>query len=387
MKFMGYTRPDGRVGIRNHVLVMATCVCATDTARIVSSNVNGTVTFHNQNGCGQIGKDFEMTLDVEAGYAANPNVYGTVLIGLGCEEHQVRLVAQAIRERTNKPLVSFVIQEEGGTIATVEKATRAAQQMVIEASGCIREECDLNEIILATNCGGSDPTSGIAANVVMGYVSDKHVAEGGTSILSETPELIGAEHLLAKRAVNQGVADKIWKITKDFEDYFKIFGYDVRAGDPSPGNFEGGITTLEEKSLGCIKKTGNSSIIDVVGYAKQLDNIHGLIIMDTESHDPSSVAAMAAGGAQLCIFSSGRGTPTGNPIIPVIKITGNRETYEKMMDNIDFDTSALVFAEKQIGELGEELYTEMLKVLNGKLTKQEVLGITEMAIGRQCNYT
>ncbi len=387
MTFMGYRRPDGRVGVRNYVLIMPTCVCSADAARIASQNVRGTVTFHNQNGCGQIGKDFEMTMDIEAGYAANPNVYGTVLIGLGCEEHQVHLVEEAIRKRTNKPLVSFVIQEVGGTIKAVELATRAAQQMVRDASACMREKCEISELILGTNCGGSDPTSGIAANVVMGYVSDKLVSAGGTSILSETPELIGAEHILAARAVTKEIGDRIFQITKNFEEHFKNVGYDVREGNPSPGNFEGGITTLEEKSLGCIKKIGHSPIVAVIDYAKQIDNIHGLVIMDTESHDPSSVAAMAAGGSQVCIFSSGRGTPSGNPIIPVIKITGNRNTWQKMSDNIDMDTSALLFGEKNLEQLGEELFSELLCVINGKLTKQEILGCTEMAIGRQCNYT
>ena len=384
---MGYRRPDGRVGIRNKVLIMPTCVCSADVARIVSSNVNGTVTFHNQNGCGQIGKDFQMTMDIEAGYAANPNVYGTVLIGLGCEEHQVSLVTEAIRKRTNKPLVSFVIQEVGGTIKTVELATRAAQKMVIEASRVSRIECNVSELILGTNCGGSDPTSGVSANVVMGYASDKLVGLGGTSILSETPELLGAEHILAGRAVNEEVAKSIYRITKDFEDHFKNVGYDVRDGDPSPGNFVGGITTLEEKSLGCIKKAGNAPIQAVIEYAHQIDNIKGLVIMDTESHDPSSVAAMAAGGAQMCVFSSGRGSPTGNPIIPVIKITGNKFTFEKMSDNIDFDTSGMLYGQSTIEELGEDLFELILDVAEGMMTKNEILGITEMAIGRQCNYT
>lgn len=387
MKFMGYRRPDGRVGIRNYVLIMPTCVCAADAARIAAQNVNGAVTFHNQNGCGQIGKDFQMTMDIEAGYAANPNVYGTVLIGLGCEEHQTHLVEAEIKERTNKPLVSMVIQEVGGTIKAVELATRAAMNMVVEASQCVRTPCDISELILGTNCGGSDPTSGIAANVVMGYASDKLVENGGTSILSETPELIGTEHILAARAVNEQVGNRIFEITKEFEDHFKNVGYDVREGNPSPGNFEGGITTLEEKSLGCIKKVGHSPIVAVIDYAKQIDNIHGLVVMDTESHDPSSVAAMAAGGAQLCVFSSGRGTPSGNPIIPVYKITGNRNTYNKMSDNIDFDTSPMLFGEAKMEDLGEELFSEIVSVANGKLTKQEILGCVEMAIGRQCNYT
>lgn len=387
MKFNGYRRCDGRVGIRNQVLILPTCVCAADTARIVAQNVKGTVTFHNQNGCGQIGKDFQMTMDIEAGYAANPNIYGTIVIGLGCEEHQASLVCAAIRERTNKPLESIVIQDVGGTIRAVELASRMAQKMVIEASQVSRTECDISELILATNCGGSDPTSGICANVVMGYVCDMLVELGGTAILSETPELLGAEHILAARAVNENVAKRIYEITKNFEAHFRNVGYDVRDGDPSPGNFRGGITTLEEKSLGCIRKTGTSPIVEVIDYAKQIDSIKGLVIMDTESHDPSSVAAMAAGGAQLCLFSSGRGSPTGNPIIPVFKITGNKFTYQKMSDNIDFDASAMLYGEASVEDLGKKLLSETLNVANGMLTKNEILGCTEMAIGRQCNYT
>ena len=386
MKFWGYRRPDGRVGIRNHVLIMPTCLCAADAARLAAEHVQGAVTFHNQCGCGQIGKDFEMTMDMEAGTAANPNVYGTVLIGLGCEEHQAALVAKEIRKRTNKPLEILVIQEVGGTIKTVELATRLAQKMVLEASACMREECDVSELILGTQCGGSDSTSGIAANVVMGCACDKLVELGGTPVLSETGELIGAEQVLARRAETPEVAEQIWGITKDLQDYFKLFGYDIHDGNPSPGNFRGGISSLEEKSLGCIKKAGSSPIRAVFGYAKQIEGVHGLVIMDTEAMDNSSVAAMAAGGTQLCVFSTGRGTPTGNPIVPVLKMTGNAETFRFLGDNIDFDASGVITEGADPSALGEALFEELIRVANGKLTKQEVLGCTEMAIGRYCNY-
>ena len=386
MTFYGYRRPDGRVGVRNYVLILPASVCASDTTRIIAQQVNGAVTFNNQNGCSQVASDQQLTMDVLAGYAANPYVYGTVIVSLGCENCQMDLVAEAIQERTNKPLKKVIIQEVGGTIKAVDIATRYAREMVEQASRLQREEFPMSELILGTECGGSDPTSGLAANVLIGQVSDLLVADGGTSILSETTEFIGAEHILARRAVNQQVHDRILGIVHRYEAALQLVGEEVREGNPSPGNKAGGITTLEEKSLGCIHKGGHSPVSAVYDYAKQVTPKSGLVIMDTPGNDPSSVAAMVAGGAQVVVFSSGRGSPTGNPIVPVIKITGNKLTYAKMEDNIDVDASPIIYGTKTTEELGDELYTMLREVACGKQTKAEALGFTEMAIARVCNY-
>lgn len=385
MKFLGYKRPDGKVGIRNKIFILPASVCASDTTRIIASQVEGTVTFNNQNGCSQVGPDQEFTMDVMAGMAANPNVYGTVIVSLGCENCQMDLVVKAIQERTNKPIVKFIIQENGGTIKTIEKAVRAARKMVQDASKLQREEVSISELIIGTECGGSDMTSGLASNPVIGELSDRIVEAGGTSILSETTELIGAEHILAKRAKNKRIKERIYEIIYRYENAIKLVGAEVREGNPSPGNKAGGLTTLEEKSLGCVHKGGHSQIMEVYDYAKEVKE-KGLVIMDTPGNDPSSIAGMVAGGAQIVIFSTGRGTPTGNPIAPVIKITGNKITFKNMEDNIDYDVSSLIYQEKTLEELGHELLNEIIEVSNGKQTKSEILGYTETAIARVCNY-
>lgn len=385
MNFFGYKRPDGKVGVRNHVLILPASVCASDTARIVASNVQGAITFNNQLGCSQVASDQQFTMDVLAGYAANPNVYATVIISLGCENCQMNLVVDAIKQRTNKPMAQFIIQENGGTITTIERATRAARKFVEEASLLKREEFPISELIIGTECGGSDPTSGLASNVLIDEMSDRMVDFGGTSILSETTELIGGEHILARRAKTPEVKARLLEIVHRYEKALQLVGEEVREGNPSLGNKAGGLTTLEEKSLGCIHKAGHREITEIYDYGKNVDK-KGLVVMDTPGNDPSSVAGMVAGGAQIIVFSTGRGTPTGNPISPVIKITGNKITYANMIDNIDIDASPLIYGEKTLAELGDVLMQEVQDVANGKKTKAESLGYTEMAIARVCNF-
>ena len=385
MTFYGYKRPDGRVGVRNKVLILPASVCASDTTRIIAQQVEGAVTFNNQLGCSQVASDQQYTMDVMTGYAANPNVYGTVVVSLGCENCQMDLVVAAIQERTNKPIKQVIIQEVGGTLKAVDLGVRYAKEMVSDASLLQKEEFPLSELIVGTECGGSDPTSGLAANVLIGEMSDRIVAEGGTSILSETTEFIGAEHILARRAANKEVHDRIFEIVHRYEKALQLVGEEVREGNPSPGNKAGGITTLEEKSLGCIHKGGHTTVNAVYDYAKQVEPKSGLVIMDTPGNDPSSVAAMVAGGAQVVVFSTGRGSPTGNPIAPVIKITGNRITFANMEDNIDVDASPIIYG-GDLKQLGDDFMKLLAEVASGRQTKAEALGFTEMAIARVCNF-
>ena len=385
MNFLGYRRPDGRVGVRNKIFILPASVCASDTTRIIASQIEGAVTFNNQNGCSQVAGDQQLTMDVMAGMAANPNVYGIIVVSLGCENCQMDLVVDAIRERTNKPMETFIIQENGGTITTIERAVRAGRKMAQEASKLQREEFPISELIVGTECGGSDPTSGLASNVLIGELSDRLVALGSTSILSETTEFIGAEHILAARAKTPEIKERIYEIVHRYEKALQLVGEEVRDGHPSPGNIEGGITTLEEKYLGCIHKGGHTEVTAVYDYGKQVEE-KGLVVMDTPGNDPSSVAGMVAGGAQVIVFSTGRGTPTGNPISPVIKITGNKITFANMSDNIDIDASPVIYGPQTLKELGEEFLQEVIEVANGKQTKAETLGYTEMAIARLCNY-
>lgn len=384
--FMGYARPDGRVGIRNHVLVLPTSICASDVCERICRNVEGCVSFHNQNGCSQVAADQQMTMDAMAGFAANPNVAAILAISLGCEGCQNDLVVDAIRERTNKPLRTLVIQEVGGSIRTIEEGTRIARELASQAALQERQEFPVSRLVLGTNCGGSDTSSGLGSNPLIGEVSDWLVAQGGTSVLCETPEFFGGEHILARRASTPEVAEQILKIVKDYEDYVHLFGAEMREGNPSPGNMEGGLTTLEEKSLGCIHKGGHAPINAVYPYAGQLADSEGLVIMDTPGNDPSSVAGLIAGGCQLVLFSTGRGTPTGNAIAPVFRITANPETARKMADNTDMDVCETIYGPRSMEELRDDLVDRLIACCNGQPTCAEALGFTETALPHLCNY-
>lgn len=386
-KFLGYLREDGRVGIRNHVLILPASICASDTAKLIARKVDKTVTFGHQLGCSQVGEDSDMTLRTVVGYGAHPNVYGVIIVGLGCENHQASLIKDEILKIVKKPIKTLVIQEEGGTVNTINKGIELASEMVKEAEKIKREEFPVSKLIVATECGGSDTTSGLASNPTIGELSDTLVSKKASVVLSETTEFIGAEHILARRAKNKEVHDKIYKIVKDFEDSIREnTGKDVREGNPSVGNQEGGLTTLEEKSLGCIHKAGSTTINNVYGYAEHMDTGEGLVIMDTPGNDPSSVAGMVAGGAQIVVFSTGRGTPTGHPIAPVIKVTANRKTWKMMEVNLDFDASGVIYGEKTMKEQGLELYNDLIEYANGKETKAEEFGFTETSIARVANF-
>ncbi len=385
MNFMGYRRPDGKAGIRNKVLILPTCVCSSETCRIVADQVEGAVYVSNQAGCSEVEQNLKICYDMYSGFAANPNIYATVLVGLGCEGCTPDKMADAIRAKTNKPLEVVVIQDEGGTVNAINKAVKAARKFVQEASLVKKEEIPLSELFIGLECGGSDATSGLAANPVVGKVSDMVVDNGGSAVMSETTEFIGAEHILAKRAATPEIKKQIIGICKDLEEHLANVNQNLRTGQPTPGNKEGGISTIEEKSLGCIYKGGTRPIMEVLEYA-QMPTKKGALIMDTPGFDVASVTAMVAGGCQLIIFTTGRGTPTGNIIAPVIKVTGNAKTYANMKDNIDFDASVVLTGEKTIDQRGEELFNEMLEVANGKVTKAEAFGFNECSMQRICKF-
>lgn len=387
MKFWGYRRPDGRVGTRNHVLILATVGCAAETARLAAEGLYGVVSFINQNGCGESSRNLRRTRDVLLGLAAHPNVYGVVAIGLGCEINRMDDFLAELKARTSKPVEALLIQEEGGTIETVAKAKKIARRMIIEASMCRREECDLSELILGVECGGSDATSGLVSNPVMGLVSDRVVAAGGTSMFSETVEMIGAEHILARRAATPEVGQKILDYVKHREQEQIDAGEDVRKTQPSPGNKDGGITTLEEKSLGCIYKGGSTPIVDMIDCAHAPEK-KGLVLMDTPCYDMLSVTAKAAGGCQLIVFTTGRGNAIGNPVVPVMKVTANGDTFRRMNDNIDLDMSGVLTENVSLDEMADRTLRQIADTLSGRLTSAEVLGLgySETIISRACEY-
>ena len=385
MQFWGYKRKDGRAGIRNHILLLPTCACASESCRIAASQVKGAVNIIFNTGCSDVAANTELSQRILTGFACNSNVYGVVIIGLGCETVPHQKLREKIQSMTSKPVVSFGIQEECGTLRTIEKAVRAARDMAAQAAMQQKELCDISELLLGIECGGSDATSGIAANPAVGNLSDRLVDLGASTIMSESIEWIGGEHILAKRATTPAIHNSIIEICQHYEEHLRNAGQDCRAGQPTPGNKAGGLSTLDEKSLGCIRKGGTRPIVEVLEQA-QRPSQHGAIVMDTAGYDISSVTAMVAAGCNAVIFTTGRGTPTGNAIVPVLKVTANAKTFQMMDDNIDIDLSSIIRGEKTYHECGEELLHSIIEICNGKMTKAEVYGFSDIAVDHICRF-
>lgn len=385
MEFWGYKRKDGRAGIRNHVLILPACACGSESLRIVASQVRGAVSIVFNTGCSDVAANTAMSQKVLTGFACNPNVYGVVIIGLGCETVPHRKLREKIEAMTSKPVVSFGIQEEGGTLKTIEKAVRAAREMASAAGMQQKERCDISELLLGIECGGSDATSGLASNPAVGELSDRLVDLGASTMMSESIEWIGGEHVLAKRAATPEIHDQIIRVCEDYEAHLKAAGQDCRAGQPTPGNKDGGLSTIDEKSLGCIRKGGTRPIVEVLAQAERPTK-RGAIVMDTAGYDISSVTSMVAAGCNVIVFTTGRGTPTGNAIVPVLKVTANAHTYSWMEDNMDVDLSGILRGEESISASGERLLTRIHEVANGRLTKAEAYGFSDIAVDHVCRF-
>ncbi|MFO2549464.1 UxaA family hydrolase [Alicyclobacillus cycloheptanicus] len=377
---MGYRRADGRIGVRNHVLVLPVSYEMNQVADRIVRQVPDSVTFRNQHGIDQSGDDLRQTLRVYEGFATHPNIHGVIILGWGHEPYDLQSIA-ATAEAAGKSVELIVLEQVGGMRRAIELGVARTRQMVRDRDAVQREPVPLSEIILGTECGGSDACSGISANPALGVTSDLLVNAGGTSILSETTELMGAEHLLAERAVSREVGDRILYIVRRMEQNAMKMGVDIRGAQPAPGNIEGGITTIEEKSLGCIHKAGHSPIQEVVEYAERPTK-KGLIVMDTPGHDIEQMTGMVAGGAQIAIFTTGRGTPTGCAIAPVIKVSSNSFTYQRMQDHIDLNAGTVIDGTETVQQVGERLFQLMLNVLSGQQTKAERLGHREFGIYR-----
>jgi altronate dehydratase large subunit len=379
-KFLGYKRPNGKVGVRNHVVILPSVACSNEVCNAIARKVKGTISIPHQHGCAQLPFDAEQTARTLIGVGKNPNVAAVLVIGLGCEVVNSSMVASKIAE-SGKPVKNLVIQEIGGSPKTIKEGIRIAKDMVSFASRLRREKSKPNSLILGVECGGSDACSGLSANPALGVTSDLMIKEGGTIILSETTESIGAEHILAKRAINKKVREKILEIVRRTEMRALNLGLDIGKANPAPGNYEGGITTLEEKSLGCVMKGGTSKVMEVLEYS-ELPTQKGLVLMDTPGHDAESMTGLIAGGTQIIAFTTGRGNPLGSPIAPVIKIASNSYLYSKMRDNMDINAGEIVTGNKTIQEIGEKIFREVFRVANGKLTKSEIWGHREFAINR-----
>ena len=380
MKFLGIKRPDGKVGVRNQVVVLPSVVCASEVCNAIAQKVKGVISIPHTHGCTQLAHDAQQTARTLIGIGRNPNVAAVLVIGLGCEMIEPSSIAFGIEE-SNKLVRSLVIQEIGGTPKAIKEGIKIVQEMLAYASRFKRERVSMDSLILGVECGGSDACSGLSANPALGITSDLLIKEGGTVILSETTESIGAEHILAKRAINRSVAKKILQIVKRTERQARSFGVDIAKANPTPGNYKGGITTLEEKSLGCVMKGGSSRVMEVLEYA-ETPTQKGLVLMDTPGQDAESVTGLAAGGAQIIAFTTGRGTPLGSAIAPVIKIATNSYVYSKMRENMDINAGEIITGNKSVQDVGEKILREVIRVASGKLTKSEILGHREFAINR-----
>ena len=384
MHFMGYRRTDGHVGIRNHVVVMPGCICSAGAARKICEK-SGATYLYNPNGCAQDARDTAMTLEILSGLIANGNVYGALIVGLGCESIQEARYMEAIRKKTDKPVRYISIQKEGGLGRTVAHGLELVAQLQQEARACRRESCDISELIVGLECGGSDPTSGFSINVVLGNTSDRLVDLGGTTILCETPEAIGAENILKRRGCTPQVGQQLYDAVLANERRHLEAGEDIRNVNPSPGNKAGGLTTLEEKSIGCVHKSGTRPFQAVYSYGQMVDK-KGIVFMDGTAYDVASTMSLIAGGAQLVVFTTGLGTPVGSAIAPVLKATGNGHTAQWLEDIIDFDSSASITGEKTVEALGDELLKYICRVCDGELVKAEINGISDMAIDQMGSY-
>lgn len=377
--FDGYPRESGPAGIRNYVVVIPTSVTASPVAKAVADRTSGNVraTPH------QMGMDppeaareqVEQTL---SGVACNPNVGAALVVSLGTETVDADAVADAAAA-AGRDVDTLSVRKAGGTAAAVDKGTHLVRDLRAGIADLRREERDASELIFGVECGGSDATSGIAANPAVGAACDRLVQDGGTVTFSEMPEFIGAEHVLAERCADEAVRERLLERVERREAMAELMGVDLRGAQPSPGNQEGGLTTIEEKSLGAVSKGGTTPVRGIVDYAERLPVGSGLVLMDTPGYDIESVVGKVAGGAQVVAFTTGRGSTTGNPLAPVIKVTGNPKTADRLEENVDVDASDVIDGEP-IDSVGERIYRTLLDIASGERTAAERRQLEEFAI-------
>jgi len=384
--FQGFLREDGRVGIRNEIWILPTVGCVNDIAsqiereaqKLISGTVDHIFAFRHPYGCSQMGEDQENFRKVFGNLVHHPNAGGILVLGLGCENSNIDVLKPYIGnydEKRVKFLVSQQVEDE------VSEALKLIQELVSYAGKIERTTCDASKLIVGMKCGGSDGLSGITANPTIGKFSDKLIACGGTTILTEVPEMFGAETLLMNRAQDEVVFEKTVSLINDFKDYFKAHQQTIYE-NPSPGNKAGGITTLEDKSLGCTQKSGEAPVVDVLAYGEMV-KIPGLNLLSGPGNDMVAATAVAQAGAQLVLFSTGRGTPWVT-CVPTVKIASNSELYAKKKNWIDFNAGVLVDDDQiTLEDLGDNLLDEVFAIANGKNVKSETAGYHDIAIFKQ----
>lgn len=380
-KFKGYLRQDGSIGIRNHILVLPMVVCANSVVEAIGREYQEVITIPHVYGCTFDSVSNQEITETFIGIGNNPNVASVLLVSLGCETIKLNEVYEGIKN-TGKNVEKVTIQEVGGTLKAIEKSREIVEEFIntLEDNTKI-VEATLEDLIIGTECGASDSYSGLSANPVVGYVSDKLVRAGSTVILTELTECVGAEDILADQCVSEEIVKELLIAIKETEGNLARVGTSDIV-DISPGNIAGGLTTIEEKSLGCIKKGGKTTIQEVLGHGKKPTK-KGLVVMDAPGHDIESMVALAAGGVSLIYFTTGRGSPAGNPIVPVVKVCSNSQTFSKINDNMDINAGTVIDGTKSISEVGEELFDYTLKVIGGEETKAERLKCREFAIRRR----
>jgi altronate hydrolase len=384
--FQGYVRTDGRVATRNTIAIISSVNCSATAARHIAdhfrfsgeledyANVDGVIALTHDGGCGMAdaGEGFDILKRTLGGYACHPNVGAVLFLGLGCEVMQIGALQRDEALRAAKPVRSLTIQGSGGTRKTIERATALIRELLPEVNRAVREPVAAGQLCVALQCGGSDGYSGISANPALGAAVDRLVAFGGTAILSETPEIYGAEHLLTRRAVSPEVAEKLLARIRWWEDYTRREGAQMN-NNPSPGNKAGGITTILEKSLGAVAKGGTTNLADVYEYACPV-TARGLVYMDTPGYDPVAATGQVAGGANLVCFTTGRGSAFGSKPAPCLKLATNSELHDRQTDDMDINCGEIVSGQETVAECGERIFQQMLATASGQPSKSEAFG-------------
>jgi len=386
LTFEGYRRANGRVGTRNYIGILSSVNCSASVCKFIQQNfptevlkdypnVDGVVALTHSTGCGMAdrGDGFAALQRTLWGYARHPNFAGVLMIGLGCEVNQIDFLLEAYQIERGPLFRTMTMQETGGTRKTVERAIGIIKEMLPHAEAHSREPVPASELAVALQCGGSDAYSGITANPALGYATDLLVAQGGTGILAETPEIYGAEHLLTRRAVSREVGEKLIERIHWWEDYTKRNGGEMN-NNPSPGNKQGGLSTILEKSLGAAAKGGTTNLTGVYKYAEPVTT-RGFVFMDSPGYDPCSVTGQVASGANLVVFTTGRGSCFGFKPAPSMKLATNSAMYERMVEDMDLNCGDIVDGTASIESKGREILDLMLRVASGEKSKSEALGI------------
>ncbi len=388
--FPGYLRPDGRVGTRNYVGIIASVNCSASVSNYIRDtfrtpdfareypNVDGVVAFTHKSGCNvQPGEPFDLLRRVHVGMAKHPNIAAYVMIGLGCEGNQVEFLRRDFtldRVEGARPAPRFMtIQQQGGIRKTIQAGIEAVKAVLPYANAQRRSPQPLSSLVLATNCGGSDGASGITANPALGIAGDLLVRHGGTSLLAETPEIYGAEHLLVRRAVTREAGEKLIELVRWWEEHAKIHGASID-NNPSYGNKQGGLTTIYEKSLGAVAKGGQAPLSAVYKYAEPVTS-KGFCFMDTPGFDPVSMTGLVAGGANVAVFTTGRGSVYGCKPTPCLKVATNTPMYEHMTDDMDVNAGTVMDGTETLEQVGRRIFERIVAVAGGDKSKSEAQGI------------